>query len=1106
MNNFPFTVMKVMRNLSVLLKKTKSHNFIPILLIFIVSLSTEINAQVTVTRTSFNYFVADNNKACDASPEGPFANYMTYSIKNIDPILSTGIIEAKMTITDASGFGFSLGTAGIEQQSTQTIGVIAPGEEVTLYWFVGYPCVTGTETKAAGIEVSVHNVIDQFEVGTTGNELITVESAISAKATGILGAQNVTSVTGVGQLTEMLVNYEFGTTSIGSDISFQPAGNIDFDAKCFQLVGVKVMLTDFPEDIPLGIEDKLAFTTTVVKNGKGNRINVKYYFINRCTNTSTTSKPFAYGLSGTQEKYTGNFETPDPSTVIQSIEINNTTPILIKKSLLNIGIQGIPSTLTYQISLENTSSQGASIEIVEDILPVGFSFNAIENSGDIKADDFSSIPINGATNTITFRGGTDASVFPFKEIYIPANTTKTLIYSVNVAPTVLDGDYVNSARYIIGAYSSPVSEASVILSVDSCKIGASSDGNPTSVDFDADGIVDACDLDDDNDGILDLVEDAICGDIQGNVNSGNGPFRNNVFWFTWEGILDNGIHDGDTKDFVLPNGKIATVTFSNTNFFAQTVMKSSDMMTWTGADLWKGYSVSTSSAEALYSVTNYDGVASFRMTVSYDDGSLPDIIVGDAESTNGEESIILTSNGGAFQFLQNFGTGTSLLLAGVGTNSVTVSGTPGDVQAPVFVTQQTTVLDVQIVAKGGKQGIALGVFLGCPDGNDFDNDGIINSLDLDSDNDGIYDVIEAGGIDSNNDGVADDIDGDLTNNNGIPNSAIHGLEPTETTIGVFDFLNLDSDEDNCTDADEAYGDITADNNDGGEYGDVDTKVFPDASISSSGLVVAASYTTPKDLDTNNKPDYIQYSDKLTGISTAPTDKTVNEKSTALFSVVPELSGLILNVSYQWEVDTTGDGTFVIVTGATSATLSLSNVTLAMTGNKYRVKLSTLTSVCDSDFTSNTVVLTVKPEIIANNDTGTTINGYIGGSTVTNVLGNDTLGGTSIVLSDVNLTFVSSENAKISLNLSSGEVIVASGIKEGTYKLTYQICDKAFPLNCNTAEVTVVVTKRIIDAVTETFPAINGENGGKTSSVLTNDTLNGALVKASEITLTGITVP
>lgn len=44
---------------------------------------------------------------------------------------------------------------------------------------------------------------------------------------------------------------------------------------------------------------------------------------------------------------------------------------------------------------------------------------------------------------------------------------------------------------------------------------------------------------------------------------------------------------------------------------------------------------------------------------------------------------------------------------------------------------------------------------GIDDQYDFDLDGIINSLDLDSDNDGIFDILEAGGVDADNDGRVD---------------------------------------------------------------------------------------------------------------------------------------------------------------------------------------------------------------------------------------------------------------------------------------------------------------------------------------------------------------
>jgi len=103
---------------------------------------------------------------------------------------------------------------------------------------------------------------------------------------------------------------------------------------------------------------------------------------------------------------------------------------------------------------------------------------------------------------------------------------------------------------------------------------------------------------------------------------------------------------------------------------------------------------------------------------------------------------------------------------------------------------------------------------------DTDGDGIPNCLDLDSDNDGVYDVDEAGGTDANNDGRADDDDdnADNTSSDGIPTSAGTGIIPIETTSGTPDFLNLDSDDDGCSDANEAYDDANADGGDGGQFG------------------------------------------------------------------------------------------------------------------------------------------------------------------------------------------------------------------------------------------------------------------------------------------------
>ncbi|MCD8413580.1 beta strand repeat-containing protein, partial [Tenacibaculum finnmarkense] len=126
---------------------------------------------------------------------------------------------------------------------------------------------------------------------------------------------------------------------------------------------------------------------------------------------------------------------------------------------------------------------------------------------------------------------------------------------------------------------------------------------------------------------------------------------------------------------------------------------------------------------------------------------------------------------------------------------------------------------------------------------DTDNDGIPNHLDLDADNDGIYDVVEAGGTDTNNDGKADHSGADYSDTAGFPDSTFFGLTPTNTntiTDNPADFLNIDSDGDGCSDANEAYGNANTDTNSDGTYGEVITS----AEVDANGLVTDAAYSAP----------------------------------------------------------------------------------------------------------------------------------------------------------------------------------------------------------------------------------------------------------------------
>ncbi|MFS4484254.1 LamG-like jellyroll fold domain-containing protein [Hyunsoonleella sp. 2307UL5-6] len=94
--------------------------------------------------------------------------------------------------------------------------------------------------------------------------------------------------------------------------------------------------------------------------------------------------------------------------------------------------------------------------------------------------------------------------------------------------------------------------------------------------------------------------------------------------------------------------------------------------------------------------------------------------------------------------------------------------------------------------------------LGYCENMDADGDGIPNYLDLDSDNDGIPDVKESGGTDLDNDGLADGAIGITPTTNGIPGSSGTGTIPVNTDgTGDKDFLDIDADDDGIPDNIEA---------------------------------------------------------------------------------------------------------------------------------------------------------------------------------------------------------------------------------------------------------------------------------------------------------------
>ncbi len=89
--------------------------------------------------------------------------------------------------------------------------------------------------------------------------------------------------------------------------------------------------------------------------------------------------------------------------------------------------------------------------------------------------------------------------------------------------------------------------------------------------------------------------------------------------------------------------------------------------------------------------------------------------------------------------------------------------------------------------------------------------------------------------------------------------------------------------------------------------------------------------------------------QLPVITTQPSNQTGCATGSVVYSVVATNA-----LSYQWQVSTNGGATYTNIAGATSASVTISNLTVAMTGNLYRVNVIGLCRTVTSNAASLTV--------------------------------------------------------------------------------------------------------------------------------------------------------
>ena len=317
------------------------------------------------------------------------------------------------------------------------------------------------------------------------------------------------------------------------------------------------------------------------------------------------------------------------------------------------------------------------------------------------------------------------------------------------------------------------------------------------LDTDNDGIPDTTDLDDDNDGILDTVENT-CNDGSSASNAftslgqARGVSSAGIYFFNIAGQQFSTYVDANgymqiAIDFGSDSGNLPqTNTLTNTT---RGILSTAALATLTTAT-----SVRISHSGGNLDITSTNTTLLTRITTNTtlhqgkDDNTINSTWTGTNNTaitvpasctsnrgTNLNQNIAhLCGNTSGFHWIPSIGN--QRIRHSVGANNNEIAD------------GETFTLWVQA---------ALDITCG-----DTDGDGIINSLDLDSDNDGIPDVIESEGTDTNRDGKADGPVGTSSGSLGIPNSTTGGTGNTPTNSDgdtIPDYLDIDADNDGIPD-------------------------------------------------------------------------------------------------------------------------------------------------------------------------------------------------------------------------------------------------------------------------------------------------------------------
>ncbi|MEO9893488.1 Ig-like domain-containing protein, partial [Aurantibacter sp.] len=178
---------------------------------------------------------------------------------------------------------------------------------------------------------------------------------------------------------------------------------------------------------------------------------------------------------------------------------------------------------------------------------------------------------------------------------------------------------------------------------------------------------------------------------------------------------------------------------------------------------------------------------------------------------------------------------------------------------------------------------------------------------------------------------------------------------------VPDYLDLDSDGDGCSDADEAYANIDTDGNDNGVFGTGSPTVNSNGLVITAGVTGTTYDTTPATTSGGKNT----FQEGVTIALSALTNQDVCEGADVTFSTIANTTILTTNpittastnVDYRWQESSDGTnysdiaGESGTVASGSTLSLTLSNVSLSQDNYTYKVIVSNEANICFEESTA-----------------------------------------------------------------------------------------------------------------------------------------------------------